>query len=426
MNRMFQEKKSQCIQWVFIISLFFTVFVPPVVANETYQFVDEWRMQCPTTGLNLTASTLAVDSQDHIYTIGMGIWDNDTSISRVQKYDRNGSLLMSFDPTITGEDKSNFDMEGITVDNKGSIYLSDSHNGIIRKYSPTGTYVTKFGRGLLNSPVGMAVSRSEVLYVADRHTHSVQKFSLDGRFLGKIGSWGKKPGCFEQPTGVAVDKYGYVYVVDTEYWYDNIRNDRIQKFSPDGRFVTTWGGPGSDPGHFASPYGIAVDRYSNVFVTDSWSEFVYPNQYRVQKFSSDGVFLTTWGSEGTKPGEFDMPEGIAVDSQGFVYVGDLYNHRIQIFAPIPYPIPTIRVITPSSILVGEQALDLRVEGSQFVGSSEVLFNNKSRRTTYRSSTLLTVRVLPSDIIRPGRLSIKVRNPKPGGGISNTLSLKIHR
>ena len=93
----------------------------------------------------------------------------------------------------------------------------------------------------------------------------------------------------------------------------------------DYTFVTMWPEL-PQPWYFSFPYGIAVDSSGYVYVADSWNG-------RIQKFDSDGNFITKWGSSGTGDGEFSLPHGIAVDSSGNAYVADTMNNRIQKFAP---------------------------------------------------------------------------------------------
>jgi sugar lactone lactonase YvrE len=105
-------------------------------------------------------------------------------------------------------------------------------------------------------------------------------------------------------------------------------NHRIQKFTSDGQFIKTWGyfGQAEKPEAFWGPRGIAVDAKGNVYVTDTGNK-------RVAIFTSDGEFITQFGEVGVDSGQFDEPVGIAVDSSGNVYVNDTWNQRIQVFAP---------------------------------------------------------------------------------------------
>jgi hypothetical protein len=108
-----------------------------------------------------------------------------------------------------------------------------------------------------------------------------------------------------------LDSANNVYIVDTG-------NNRIQKFDSEGNFITKWGGFGYDPGQFNNPRGIAIDDDDNVYVLDNGNS-------RVQKFDNNGKFMMEWGSQGSSAGQFDnlSTEGIAVDSYGRVYVADL-------------------------------------------------------------------------------------------------------
>jgi hypothetical protein len=108
-----------------------------------------------------------------------------------------------------------------------------------------------------------------------------------------------------------------VYVADRD-------NHRIQKFDSDGKFITKWGTYGSEEGEFDSPTGIAVDSLGYVYVADRFN-------HRIQKFDSDGNFIAKWGIKGNGHGEFKSPSGVAVDSLGYVYVADRDNDRIQKF-----------------------------------------------------------------------------------------------
>ncbi|MDY0128785.1 MAG: PKD domain-containing protein, partial [Methanosarcina vacuolata] len=104
-------------------------------------------------------------------------------------------------------------------------------------------------------------------------------------------------------------------------------NHRIQKFDSNGNFITKWGSPsgsGIGDGQFDGPWSVSDDSSGNIYVAD------YDN-HRIQKFDSNGNFITKWGSYGDSDGQFSNPSGVAVDSSGNVYVADTGNRRIQKF-----------------------------------------------------------------------------------------------
>jgi streptogramin lyase len=134
------------------------------------------------------------------------------------------------------------------------------------------------------------------------------------------GILGPGDGQFDQPYDVAVDSSDNVYVADTN-------NQRIQKFDSNGSFLTKWGSKGSGNGQFIYPWGLAVDSLANVYVADF-------QNWRIQKFDSSGAivtFVTKWGSFGTGDGQFNRQFGVAVDSSNNVYVSEYGNDRVQKF-----------------------------------------------------------------------------------------------
>ncbi|MEN6529154.1 MAG: flippase activity-associated protein Agl23 [Anaerolineaceae bacterium] len=181
--------------------------------------------------------------------------------------------------------------------------------------------------GQLSAPRDIAIANDGSIYIADSLNHRIQRFSAEGEFLQAWGTYasidsGNAPGgTFNEPWGVAVGADGSVYVADT--W-----NHRIQKFSADGAFVLMWGVPGlaEQPDQFWGPRGIAVGPDGNVYITDTGNN-------RVAVFDGKGKFITQFGVNGMGAGEFDEPVGIAVDEQGYVYVADTWNQRVQVFKP---------------------------------------------------------------------------------------------
>jgi DNA-binding beta-propeller fold protein YncE len=170
-----------------------------------------------------------------------------------------------------------------------------------------------------SAPYDLAMDASGNIYVANAGNDRIQKFSPSGDFITSWGGYGLDNGNFDYPTGIALDAAGNVYVVDRG-------NNRVQKFTSSGDFITKWGGTGSGSGAFDEPCGIAVDSGGNVYVVDRVN-------CRVQKFDASGNFISKWGSSGSGNGQFDQPFGIAVDPSGNFYVTDSGNHRVQKFSP---------------------------------------------------------------------------------------------
>ena len=183
----------------------------------------------------------------------------------------------------------------------------------------------------MNAPRALAFAPDGTFYVADSRNHRVLHFALDGRLLNE---WGQSsgnalnnpdpsapPGTFNEPWGIAVGRDGSVYVADT--W-----NYRIQKFTASGRYLTMWSTfvAGGEEQTFYGPRGLAVDQRGRLFVVDTGNK-------RIVVFNPEGNFVTQFGTAGLDPGQFDEPVGIAFDAQGRLYVTDTWNQRIQSFLP---------------------------------------------------------------------------------------------
>ena len=173
------------------------------------------------------------------------------------------------------------------------------------------------GNGQFSHPDGIAVDASGNVYVVDISNNRVEKFSSTGTYITQWGSPGTGNRQFNTPIGVAVDSLGNVYVTDAN-------NERVQKFTSTGNYVTQWGHLGNQNGNFSGPRGVAVDSFGNVYVVDI-------DNNRVQKFTGTGNFITKWGSPGTGNSEFNAPFGVAVDASGNVYVTEFLNNRVELF-----------------------------------------------------------------------------------------------
>jgi DNA-binding beta-propeller fold protein YncE len=101
-------------------------------------------------------------------------------------------------------------------------------------------------------------------------------------------------------------------------------NSRIQVFDTDGRFHGIIGSAGDGSGHFSRPKGVAVDRFGHVYVLDA----LFDN---LQIIDQQGRFLLDVGEPGAGPGQFWMPAGITISGDQQIYVADSYNCRVQVF-----------------------------------------------------------------------------------------------
>ena len=285
--------------------------------NYGYEFVLKWGSWGSGDGQFDSPKGVAVDSSGNVYVA-------DTGNSRIQKFTSNGTLLAQWGSEGTGDGQ--FDHPyGVAVDSSGNVYVADGYNHRIQKFTSGGTFVTKWGSSgsgdsQFSCPYGVAVDSSGNVYVADGWNDRIQKFTSDGTYVSQWGNLGAGNGQFQTPKGVDVDSSGYVYVADSVM-------SRIQKFTSDGTYVTKWGYYGTADGYFRYAEDVAVDSSGNVYVADGDND-------RIQKFTSDGTFLTKWGIPGAGDGQFTKPFGIAVDSSGNVYVAERDNDRVQKFQPV--------------------------------------------------------------------------------------------
>ena len=185
----------------------------------------------------------------------------------------------------------------------------------------------------LGDPVGLAVDTHNNLIVfhrAGREWPLVGQLSrkkiadntilvIDSKTGAVIGQWGAN--LFAMPHGLSIDPEDNIWVTD-------VALHMVFKFSPYGKLLLrlgTEGEAGSDASHFNQPTDVAVDSSGSVYVTDG-----YGNS-RVVKFSAAGRFILQFGRKGHEPGEFDIPHGLGIDSRHRLYVADRENSRLQIF-----------------------------------------------------------------------------------------------
>jgi sugar lactone lactonase YvrE len=248
--------------------------------------------------------------------------------------------------------------QGVAVDNAGNVYVGEYGNGTIRKITPAGVVNTLAGSAGVGGcasadgvgsaarfclPWGVAVDSAGNVYVADYDNQTIRKITPAGvvsTLAGLPGNGGSADGAgsaarFFYPQGVAVDSAGYVYVADTD-------NQTIRKITPAGVVSTLAGLAGTSGGadgtgsaaRFSYPSGVAVDTAGYLYVADYFN-------HTIRKITPAGVVSTLAGLAGS-PGSndgtgsaarFNFPESVAVDSAGNVYVADRNNESIRKITP---------------------------------------------------------------------------------------------
>lgn len=169
----------------------------------------------------------------------------------------------------------------------------------------------------------------------------IQEFDSSGRFIKSFGA-----GMFVFPHSLLVDKDDHIWVTDCGV--KDGRGNQVFKLDTDGHVLLTLGKKGvlgGSPENFVGPTDVAVSSDGTIFVADGHAALALGggefygfakgeqtgSRMRILKFDKTGKFLLAWGKEGTGPGEFNVPHGIAIDSTGRVFVADRGNNRIQIF-----------------------------------------------------------------------------------------------
>lgn len=283
---------------------------------------------------------------------------------------------------------------GVAVNSQDRVYAITRNTAHpVMVFEPDGTFAFSFGEGIFSQRThGILVGPDDTVYCADDGTHTITRFSPDGKLLMTLGKpgepapkWSGQP--FNRPTHCAVSpRTGHLYISD------GYGNSRIHRYSGDGKYLSSWGEPGIDPGQFIRPHNIAVDDQERVYVADR-------ECHRVQVFDADGTFITMWNN-------IHRPDGMTLGPDGNVYIGELngipgvddapgLGHRVSILSrtgqllarfgdPIEGEAPGqfiaphgIAVDSKGDIYVGEVSFTIR--GSKMDPPKELRSLSKLRR-----------------------------------------------
>ena len=261
----------------------------------------------------------------------------------------------------------------ISINSNDQLYIVDT-TGRIQVFTCDGDFIRYWTTPAIENgkPTGLAIQNlsngPSRLLVADTHYYRMLAYTLQGDLIHSAqigGSAGHRPGEFAFVTDAVNDHQDCIYIGEYN------ASDRIQKFDPDGNFMTQWGGNGSEPGKFVRPQSLTIQD-NVLWVCDScnhriqrfdiseptpklidiWGgpgtgrgQFYYPydlaiasdgsvavvehKNNRVQRFDPDGRWIATWGGPGFEPGELNGPWGVVVDSKDRIHILDSSNHRVQ-------------------------------------------------------------------------------------------------
>jgi DNA-binding beta-propeller fold protein YncE len=285
-----------------------------------------------------------------------------------------------------GQNPGQFDApRGLAFAPDGSLYVADSRNHRIQHFDAEGNFINQWGTfgdllntgqapiGTFDEPWGVAVGPDGSVYVSDTWNHRIQKFSAEGKAIKMWGIFGlaaDAPDALYGPRGISIDSAGHIFVADTG-------NKRIVIFDSEGNLLNSFGSEGVDVGQFYEPVDVKIGPDGNAYVTDTWNHRVQvfapsgadgfsftpllqwevsgwlsetldnkpyiaiapnghvfvtdPEGYRVIEFTNDGKVVRVWGDYGAENFAFTLPSGIISDAAGNIWVTDAGYNRVMRF-----------------------------------------------------------------------------------------------
>ena len=303
-----------------------------------YELIEGWE-QLPAGYTHKDVVGIGVDSKDRVYIITR-------YEPRVIVYERDGRFVGSWAEHLFAKGRTH----GIRIGPDDSVWCVDDKEHTVRKFSPSGELLMMLGTpgvasdsgydtsidgadlwtrlntitrggGPFNRPTAVAIAPNGELYVSDGYGNcQVHRFTADGKLIQSWGGPGSGPGQFKLPHDVWVTEDERVFVCDRE-------NDRIQIFSPDGKFLDQWTNVQRPTAVFVGKDGLFyVSELSRRKGMRSYTNGTAPEDLpgRVAILDKDGKVIYRWGTlDRTAPGQFCAPHCICVDSHGDIYVGEV-------------------------------------------------------------------------------------------------------
>jgi DNA-binding beta-propeller fold protein YncE len=191
-------------------------------------------------------------------------------------------------------------VSAVAVNAGGEVFAF--HRGLradpVIVFDSKGRYVRSWGKGLFASPHGLRIDPSGNVWITDTGSHQVMKFTQKGELLLALGTKGRAgatPETFDKPTDIAFAGDGSFYVSD------GYGNSRVVKFSKEGKYLLEWGKPGRGPSEFNTPHSVQTDSAGAVYVSDRENN-------RIQIFTPEGKFVRMWNHLGSTQNLFVTPD----------------------------------------------------------------------------------------------------------------------
>jgi DNA-binding beta-propeller fold protein YncE len=202
------------------------------------------------------------------------------------------------------------EVAAVGVDRQDRVHVFTRGEHPVVVFDREGNFLRSWGEGLFKRAHGVTMGPDDTIYLTDDGDHTVRKCTLDGKILMTLGIPGKpapyQSGApFNRCTHVALSPTSEIYVSD------GYGNSRVHKYSPDGKLLFSWGEPGTDPGEFNIVHNICTDKDGYVYVADR-------ENHRVQVFDASGTFETQWHN-------LHRPCGLYMDggANPLCYIGEL-------------------------------------------------------------------------------------------------------